>query len=61
MKNLLSLGAGDKEKMAVNLQRFVGFLVVRYKSLFLMTLIFSIKFEARFSAECESRKQVLKV
>lgn len=56
MKNLLSLGAGDKEKMAVNLQRFVGFLVVRYKSLFLMTLTFSIKFEARFSAECESRK-----
>lgn len=56
MKNLLSVRVGGKEKMEVNLGRFVGFLVGRHKSLFLMTPTFSIKFEARFSAECESRK-----
>lgn len=37
--------------MEVNLGRFVGFLVGKHKSLFLMTLTFFIKFEARFSAK----------
>lgn len=51
MKTLLLIGAGGKEKMEVNLGRFVRFLVGRYQRLFLRTPTFSIKFEARFSAE----------
>lgn len=37
--------------MEVNLGRFVGFLAGKYKSLFIMTPTFSIKFDARFSGE----------
>lgn len=53
---MLAIGEGDKEKMEVNLGSFIGFLVGKYESLFLMTPAFSTKFEQRFPAECENKK-----